>query len=210
MNHRRFGSAIAAAVVLWPTVHVHVSGAAQIYRIDPANSRVTIHVGKAGVFSFVAGHSHEVGGPIASGDVDVDPDSPAQGRIRLEISAAELRVSAASEPEGDAPKVQEAMSGPKVLDVAHQPQIRYESTAVTVKSGHGKVRDLVVAGRLTIREVTQPVTAAVHAEFGENGLKATGRFAIKQSAFGITPISVGGVVAVKDELQIEFSIVATT
>ena len=205
MNHRRFGSAIASAVVLWSAVHV--SGAAQTYRLDPANSRVTIHVGKAGVFSFVAGHSHEVSGPITSGDVDVDP---AQGRIRLEISAAELRVSAASEPEGDAPKVQEAMSGPKVLDVAHQPQIRYESTAVTVKSGHRKVLDLVVAGRLTIREVTQPVTAAVHAEFGENGLKATGRFAIKQSAFGITPISVGGVVAVKDELQIEFSIVATT
>ena len=64
MNHRRFGSAIASAVVLWSAVHV--SGAAQIYRIDPANSRVTIHVGKAGVFSFVAGHSHEVGGPIAS------------------------------------------------------------------------------------------------------------------------------------------------
>jgi len=101
------------------------------------------------------------------------------------------------------------MNGPKVLDVAHQPKILYESTTVTVKSGRGSALDLVVAGRLTIREATRPVTATVHAEFADKTLKATGRFTIKQSAFGITPVSVGGVVAVKDELQIEFSIVAT-
>ena len=207
MIHRRFGWATAIAVALWPAVHV--SGANQTFRVDPANSRTTIHVGKAGVFSFVAGHSHEVTGPIGSGEVDVDPDSPAQGRIHLVIPATELRVSTAGEPEGDAPKVQEAMNGPKVLDVEHQPRILYESTAVTVKSRHGNLLDLNVEGRLTIREVARPVTAAVHAEFAGNSLKATGRFAVKQSAFGITPISVGGVVAVKDELQIEFSIVAT-
>jgi polyisoprenoid-binding protein YceI len=207
MKHQRFGSEIAVAIAVLTAAHA--SGAVQTFRIDPANSRATIHVGKGGVFSFVAGHSHEVSGPIASGEVDVDADSPAQGRIHLVIPASELRVSAAGEPEGDTPKVQEAMSGPKVLDVASHPQILYESTGVTVKSGRGNVLDLTVAGRLTIREATQPVTAAVHAEFAENRLKATGRLAIKQSAFGITPISVGGVVAVKDELQIEFSIVAT-
>jgi polyisoprenoid-binding protein YceI len=188
---------------------VHASGAVQTFRIDAANSRATIHVGKAGMFSFVAGHSHEVSGPIESGEVEVDPDSPAQGRIHLVIPASELRVSAAAEPEGDAPKVQEAMSGPKVLDVAHQPRILYESTAVTVKSGHGSRIDLLVEGRLTIRGMTRPVTATVHAEFAEHTLKATGRFAVKQSTFGITPVSVGGVVAVKDELQIEFSILAS-
>jgi polyisoprenoid-binding protein YceI len=207
MTHRKCWRALATLVAAWPAVHA--SGASQTFRIDPASSRTTIHVGKAGVFSFVAGHSHEVTGPIESGEVDVDPDSPAQGHIRLVIPASELRVSAAGEPEGDAPKVQEAMSGPKVLDVAHQPRILYESTTVTVKSGRGSLLDLVVAGRLTIREVTRPVTAAVHAEFADRTLKATGRFTVKQSAFGITPVSVGGVVAVKDELQIEFSIVAT-
>ncbi|HET9834499.1 MAG TPA: YceI family protein [Vicinamibacterales bacterium] len=207
MNHRRYALALAIIVAAWPAVHVN--GASQTFRIDPANSRTTIHVGKSGVFSFVAGHSHEVTGPIESGEVDVDPDSPAQAHIRLVIPASELRVSAAGEPEGDAPKVQEAMNGPKVLDVAHQPRILYESTTVTVKSGRGSALDLIVAGRLTIREATRPVTATVHAEFADKTLKATGRFTIKQSAFGITPVSVGGVVAVKDELQIEFSIVAT-
>jgi hypothetical protein len=96
----------------------HVSGASQTFQIDAAQSRTTIHVGKAGVFSFVAGHSHDVAGPIESGTVEVDPAAPEGARIRLAIAASELRVSAAGEPEGDAPKVQEAMDGAKVLDVA--------------------------------------------------------------------------------------------
>ena len=37
-------------------------------------------------------------------------------------------------------------------------------------------------------------------------LTATGRFSIKQTDFGITPISIGGVVKVKDELNITFTI----
>jgi len=39
-------------------------------------------------------------------------------------------------------------------------------------------------------------------------LTATGKFAIKQTDFGIKPISVGGVVKVKDELTITFTISA--
>jgi hypothetical protein len=34
------------------------------YRVDPARSHASIHVGKAGAFSFIAGHTHEVSGPI--------------------------------------------------------------------------------------------------------------------------------------------------
>ena len=36
----------------------------------------------------------------------------------------------------------------------------------------------------------------------------TGKFTIKQTDFGIKPVSVGGVVKVKDELAISFTIVA--
>lgn len=184
------------------------SAPSTIYRVDPAKSRLTIHVGKAGAFSFVAGHPHEVTGPIQSGSVDVDLDTPSESRIRLTIPASELKVSAKGEPEGDAPKVQEAMDSDKVLDVARHPRIVFESTAVTLKSRNGNVLDVIVAGRLTIRDVAQQVTAPVHVEIADRALTARGRFAIKQSAFGIKPISVGGVVAVKDALEIDFLISA--
>jgi len=181
-----------------------------VYRIDAAKSRVTIHVGKAGAFSFVAGHTHEVSGPIQTGSVDVDPDTPSQSHVRLAIASSDLTVAAAGEPAGDAPKVLEAMLGEKVLDVRRYPKIAYESTAVTLKSKRGSQLELSVAGQLTIRDVTQPVTVPVQVELGGSGLSARGRFEIKQSAFGIKPISVGGVVSVKDTLAIDFSIVATS
>jgi len=201
----RFIATLIAALI----VAVVVSGATRTYRVDPARSRATIHVGKTGVFSFVAGHTHEVAGPIAEGSVDIDVDTPSQSRIRLVIAASDLKVSAAGEPEGDAPKVQEAMDSDKVLDVAHHQRITYESSAITLKSRRGNVVDVIVTGQLTIRGVVQPVTAPVHVELADHTMTAPGRFTIKQTAFCIKPISVAGAVAVKDTLEIDFSISAT-
>jgi hypothetical protein len=62
---------------------------------------------------------------------------------------------------------------------------------------------------LTVRDAMQTVSVPVHVELKGDSLTATGRFAIKQSAFGIKPISVGGVVAVKDRLDVDFLIAAT-
>jgi hypothetical protein len=53
-----------------------------------------------------------------------------------------------------------------------------------------------------VRDVSEPVTAPVRVDIADSVLTATGRFSIKQSAFGIKPISVGGVVAVKDDFSI--------
>jgi polyisoprenoid-binding protein YceI len=197
----------AAMATAWSQT-VGLSAEVQSYRVDPANSSATIHVGKAGAFSFVAGHTHEVKGPIESGSVDVDVEAPSRSRVSLVIAASDLKVSAEGEPRGDAPKVQETMDGETVLDVAHHARITYESTSVTVQERRGNRLDLVVAGRLTIRDVAQPVTVPVRVELADDRLTANGRVTIKQSAFGIKPISVAGVVSVKDALDIEFSISA--
>lgn len=199
---------IAGVIAVAAPLSTGTMAADRTYRVDPSKSQATIHVGKAGAFSFMAGHTHEVVGPIESGSVDVDLDALSQARVQLVIAAAQLKVSAKGEPEGDAPKVQEAMIGDKVLDVAHHPRITFESTSVTSKSRHGTILDLTVSGSLTIRNISQPVTAPVHIDVADASLTATGRLTIKQSAFGIKPVSVGGVVAVKDALDIDFSIYA--
>lgn len=201
----RDGLMLSAAVLALAAI---AEAAAHPYQVDPAKSRATIHVGKAGAFSFIAGHTHEVAGPVQSGSIDVDLDEPTRSRVRLAIAAADLKVLPEREPQGDAPKVQETMDGDKVLDVARYPRIVYDSTAVAIKSRRGNVLELTVTGRLTIRDVTREVTAPVHVEIAGRTLTATGRFAIKQSEFGIHPISVGGVVAVKDALDIDFSVQA--
>ncbi|HEV3139197.1 MAG TPA: YceI family protein [Vicinamibacterales bacterium] len=179
--------------------------AAQTFAIDPASSTTAIEVGKAGLFSFAAGHVHEVRGPIESGAVQLDARDPSRNRVELVIAAGALQVTGKGEPANDVPKVQAAMQGEKVLDVARYPRITFKST--TVKGVRDAASfDATVTGTLTIRDRSQPVTATVRVQKSSSSLTATGRFAIKQTAFGIQPVSVAGVVAVKDELQISFSI----
>lgn len=176
-------------------------------RIDPSKSHAAVQVGKTGLFSF-AGHTHEISVPIDAGSVDLDPNDLPRSRIRLTIKASALAVVAKGEPPNDVPKVQNAMQSEKVLDAARYPTMAFESTAVSVASRAGSAVNLAVAGRLTIRAVTQPVTVPVHVILTADALTATGSFVVKQTAYGITPIRVAGVVMVKDALDINFTIVA--
>jgi polyisoprenoid-binding protein YceI len=177
--------------------------------VNQTSSHATIHVGKAGAFSFLAGHTHEVRGPVRTGAIDLDLEAPSRSHVQLTIATADLKVVAAGEPEGDAPKVQDAMDGDEVLGVAQHPRIMFNSVAVVQNARHDKVLDVTVTGQLIIRDVIQTVSVPVRIELNGDTLTATGQFAVKQSAFGIKPISVGGVVAVKDRLDVDFVITAT-
>jgi polyisoprenoid-binding protein YceI len=178
------------------------------YHVDPARSTLTIAVGKSGPLSFAAGHTHQIEGPISGGAIDVDRNDLPNARIRLTIATAGLKVSAPHEPPADLPKVQEKMDGDDVLAIERYPELTFESSSVVARGGGSSAADVVVRGHLTIRGVMQTVEAPVHVDFSANAVKATGRFSVKQSAFGIKPVSVGGVVAVKDALDITFVIVA--
>ena len=174
-----------ALTLLVPTVLL-----AKDQPLDTARSRITIHVGKAGLFS-AAGHEHEVSAPIAQGAMD---DSGA-GRVWFRVEAAKMQVL----PEKDQAAVQKDMQD-KVLESATFPQIRFESTAIK-KVGEGRWS---VTGNLTLHGKTNPVLAEVHVD----GNAYAGQAAIKQSQFGIRQVSAaGGTVKVKDELKIDFVIV---
>ena len=176
------------------------------FTVDPEQSRAMIDVGKSGAFSF-AGHTHEVEAPLTSGVVHLDTDDHSHDDVRLAFNAAAMRVTGKGESADDVPKVTQAMLSEMVLDVKRFPAITFESTSVTAK-GSGAAFDLSLAGRLTIRGKTQSVTAPVAVKVAGDRLTATGKFVIKQTDFGITPISVGGVVKVKNELNISFTIAA--
>jgi polyisoprenoid-binding protein YceI len=204
MTRLWIAATLALLATAWP---LEPRAASNAYQIDGGKSRVTIDVGKSGVFSF-AGHKHEVSGPIESGSVEIDPDNLSASHVSLAIATGSLKVSGADEPPADRPKVQEAMESDQVLGVARYPRITFESTSVTANRKGTPTLDVVVAGRLTIREVTRPVSVPVHVQLGDRSLTATGRFSVRQTEFGIKPISVGGVVTVRDRLDIAFSIAA--
>jgi len=184
-----------------------VRGAAtHAYTIDPSQSSATIEVGKAGAFSFAAGHTHEVIAPAIAGTITVDTDDPARSNVRLTLDASLLKVSGKGESAEDVPKVQATMLGAQVLDVQRYPKITFASTSIAVKTQTPAILDAMVTGQLTLHSVTRSITVPVTVRREGNTLTATGRFPVKQTEFGIKPVSVGGVVSVKDAVNVSFTI----
>jgi len=202
----------------WATAAVVLAGGLSVraanprtFTVDRERSQALIEVGKSGAFSFVAGHSHEVEAPIANGVVHLDPADPSHADVRLEFDAAAMRVTGKGDPAADVPKVQQVMLGEQVLDVRRHPKITVESTSISVASdtAAGATRfDLTMTGNLSLRGATHPFKAPVNVRLDGATLTATGKFSIKQTDFGIKPISVAGVVKVKDALNLTFAIVA--
>ncbi len=181
--------------------------ATRAYVVDAAQSQVRVHVGKAGAFSF-AGHKHEVAAPALEGRVEADAENLAASAVALTFQAGALTVLAEGEPEGDAPKVQEAMRGPKVLDAARFPAVSFKSRSVAGRaSGPGRY-DLQLAGDLTIHGVTRALTLPVHVEVAGDTLTATGEAVLRHDEYGLQPVSVAGVVKVKNEIGVSYRIVA--
>ena len=184
------------------------AGAAEhAYSVVAGESRCAVHVGRAGLFKF-AGHEHEVLAGSLTGRILADPEALERSSVRLSFEAGALRVSGQGEPAEDVPKVQEAMLGPRVLDVARFPTVVFESRGVAGKALGGAAYELQLQGELSLHGQTRTVALPLRVELTAGRLVATGRTKLRQSDYGIRPISVAGVVKVKDELTIDFAIVA--
>jgi polyisoprenoid-binding protein YceI len=196
---------LAAAVLALALVAPAARAAARRYVLDPAASRLEIHVGKTGLLGF-AGHAHEVVAGTFRGNATFDPDRIAASAVDLTIEAGALRVSGQGEPPADVPQVQAAMLGPACLDAARFPTIHFVSASAADAGADAKGHDLTLHGELTLHGVKRAVAMRVHLEITGDQLAATGRTTLRQSDFGITPISKAGVVKVKDEIEIVWRI----
>lgn len=166
---------------------------AQNMPIDVANSKITVHVSKAGLLS-AFGDNHEVSAPISSGSVD-----EGAGHVTLVIEAARLKVQDPQLAPDKRQQVQQRMLSPDVLDVVHFPQIAFESMAASP----GPNAQWTVRGQLSLHGVKRPIVLSLRRENGHY----LGACTIKQRDFGITPVSIGGgTVKVKDELRVDFDV----
>jgi polyisoprenoid-binding protein YceI len=204
----RLTLATAALTVALSEGHPLGAAAPRAFAVDAEQSRALIDVGKSGGFSF-AGHTHEVEAPLTRGVIHLDADDASHDDVRLEFNAAAMRVTGKGESASDVPKVTATMLSETVLDAGRYPSITFESTSVTAKGPPASASlDLSVTGRLTIHGKAQTVTVPVSVTVTGDRLTAAGRFVIKQTDYGITPISVGGVIKVKNELNITFAVTA--
>jgi polyisoprenoid-binding protein YceI len=203
---RNWQAALTCVVYGFAIVATVRGAPSRSYTIDSSQSSATIQVGKAGAFSFAAGHTHEVIVPTIAGTITVDTDDPARSNVRLTIDASALKVSGKGESVDDVPKVQATMLGAQVLDVQRYPKITFASTSIAVKTQTPAILDAMVTGQLTLHNVTRSITVPVTVRREGNTLTATGRFPVKQTEYGIKPVSVGGVVSVKDAVNVSFTI----
>ncbi len=175
--------------------------------IDGARSRVVINVGKAGLLG-VAGHAHEVMAPAVKGTVELDRTDWQRSTVRIEFDAAAMKVTGKDEPAADVAEVQRVMLSEKVLDVRRFPSIVFTSRRLTVTSRTPASADIAIDGDLRLHGVTRPATVRATARLGADGvLTAHGSFSIRQTDFGIQPVTAGGgTVRVRDEVAVVFDL----
>jgi polyisoprenoid-binding protein YceI len=164
--------------------------------IDVERSTLTISVYKSGLFSAFA-DNHVVRARLTEGSLTSDPPAAAS----IVVHARDLEVLDPGLPADKRREVQARMLGPEVLDADRYAEIAFASTAIQAAgSDHW-----TVTGELRLHGRARTLTFDVARSAGAYH----GRVRIRQSDFGITPISIaGGTVKVKDELLVEFSIVA--
>jgi polyisoprenoid-binding protein YceI len=169
---------------------------AQERPIDTQRSTITIHVGKSGLLS-AAAHDHTITAPISSGSlVDSTP-------LRIEFIVETARMTVKADPKVDA-KTQGTIQTDMeemTLETKKFPRIAFLSSRVEkIAEGQWKVD-----GDLSLHGVTKPMSLTVK----QTGDSWTTRTVLKQTDFGIKPISIGGgMIKVKNEVEIDFQIFA--
>jgi len=177
--------------------------------IDPSQTTITLHVGRAGVFAF-AGHDHEVVAPAVQGQITLDRLNVSRSTLSATFDATALKVTGKGEPSEDVPEVQRVMLSDRVLDVQRHPTITFRSRQVSVVKQSADQMTLRITGDLTLHGVTQRLDVPVTVQLTAAGLRATGTTTVQQSQFGMRPVTAGaGTVRVKDEVEVVFSVTAT-
>jgi polyisoprenoid-binding protein YceI len=169
---------------------------AQLSRpIDVANSRLIIHAHKSGLFSF-AGHDHEVSAPISSGSLD-----ETNRTIRFSVNTNNMQVLDPGESDKNRAEIRQTMLGDKLLNAEKYPAITFQSISIRqVTPSSYEVR-----GELLLHGVRRPIALSVT----KSGEHYTGSTKLKQTDYGMQPVSAGGgTVKTKDEVEVEFNLAA--
>lgn len=143
-----------------------------------------------------------------SGTVTFDPENPAATKGRIVVSTASLHVPN--------PMMKEHLHSALWLDVAKYPEIVFETVALKNMKTTGDTTTADVAGKFTVKGITQTITAPAKLTYLKDKLgqrvpnqkgdliviRAT--FAIKRTDYGINPTAPQDKVA--DEINLTLSI----
>jgi polyisoprenoid-binding protein YceI len=184
------------------------------YRIAPAESRLRILVYRGGTMARL-GHNHVISSADLQGQIWRGATAETSG-FEMEVPVNTLIVddnAARSEEGEDFPLnvSEDAKAGtkanmlrPTLLDGEHFPKISIRAIRIT---GSAASPDVVASMR--IKDQTREIRLPVSLTETESALAIQGSFEIRQSDFGITPLSIAmGALTVQDTVKIKFRLVA--
>ena len=175
------------------------------YAIDARGSRVTIRAFASGILSAM-GHNPVIAARDVSGEIRLAPQTLEVTELRLRIATASLSVQN-DMSDKDRREIERTMRE-EVLEVDRYPEIVFDGSKVTVEKTAGPIR-AIVDGDLTLHGMTRPQRVPAQVFVMGDTLRAQGDFEIRQTDFGITPVSVaGGTLKLKNELNCSFDLLA--
>ena len=168
------------------------------YEIGPTNVSLKLCTTKAGLGARLA-HNLTLEAKVWSGSIMLDDANPAALSVEVAVAAASLVVVESSggvKPLSDGDRREIASNiNDKALLTAKYPEITFRSTSISGQSGA-----FTVAGDLTIKGMTRPISLAV--TVGDDG-QATVRATVVQTQFGIKPYSAMlGALKINDAVEV--------
>jgi polyisoprenoid-binding protein YceI len=199
---------LASACLLALAAGAQTKAKTRTYSIVASDSSFWVFVGKAGALSFVA-HDHNIGVKSFSGRVTVPESGVSSSALELDIETKSLIVLDKKVSDKDRAEITKSMHG-SVLESEKHPKITFRATAVSdVRQNSAESWSLTLSGDLTLHGVTKRISIPVTATITQQQLKASGKYTLRQTDFGITPYSAaGGTIKVKNEVVVNFAIVA--
>lgn len=136
----RRSAVLALASLAW---HPAAAATRTRYKLDAKASKVGFNFSLSGI-------SQTGSMPVQSAEISVDPDNLAASTVDVTLQVAKAHTSLIF--------ATQALIGPDVLDAAQFPTIQFVSDKVQLAQDGRLSGGATIAGRLTMRGVTHPVT----------------------------------------------------
>ena len=176
-----------------------------VYRVDPAESLIVVEVRRGGSLARL-GHDHVIASHEVTGYV-----APGEGRADLYVALARMAVDdpeLRKEAGFDTQPTESDIEGTRSNMLNHVLEAeRFPFALIAVAGADAKARKATLAVAITLHGQTRTLRVPVEIEADEKSVSVSGRLAVNQTDFGITPYSLlGGAIAVKDGLALRFRI----
>lgn len=177
-----------------------------VYVIDPGVSSFTARAFATGLLASL-GHNPSFAIRQFAGEAKFSSDAPEQASVRIVVQSGSLELSD-QVSDKDRREIERTMRN-EVLETGRFPEIVFEASNPSLSKGGEGLYWANISGKLTLHGATQPQQITAQVSVSGNQLHASGEFAVRQSSFGIKPVSVaGGTMKIKDDVKVTFDFIA--